>query len=107
MINEIDRTIAKRLLDGRKTMKLKYSFETIEMDDHFIAVPVGEKADEVKGVLKLNREGADILGLLNTETSIQGITNNLAQKYESDETEIKKYVEKFIKTLEDKQLLDT
>ena len=37
-------------------MKLKYTFEAVDMGDEIIFVPVGDKASEVHGVLKLSKK---------------------------------------------------
>lgn len=50
-------------------MQLKYMFETIELGDQIIAVPIGQPLDEYHGVLKLNETAAVIFNLLNKDTS--------------------------------------
>ena len=54
-------------------MKAKYTFEIMEIDDQMMAVPVGEVADELHGILKLNQSAAAILELLKEETSEEEI----------------------------------
>ena len=38
-------------------MRLKHFFETIDMGDEIIMVPVGASAQQVHGVIKLNESG--------------------------------------------------
>lgn len=86
-------------------MKLKYTFEAVDMGDEIICVPVGEGAAEVQGVLKLNREGREILDLLKEETTEEAIVSVLAAKYENDRAILADYVRDVLDRLHDAGLL--
>jgi hypothetical protein len=86
-------------------MKAKYTFEIMEIDDQMMAVPVGEEADELHGILKLNESAAAILELLKEETSEEEIVQKLLEKYESSEEEMKNYVHDYLAELEKAGLL--
>ena len=86
-------------------MKLKYSFETVDMGNEIILVPVGEGAEKVHGVVKLNHEGREILELLKEETSEEAIVSSLANKYENDRATLMSYVLKAIENLRNYGLL--
>lgn len=86
-------------------MKLKYTFECVEMSDEIIAVPVGDMADQVHGVLKLNKEGHEILETLKIETTEQEIINILAKKYDNNIEQLSGYVHKTIQILKNANLL--
>jgi hypothetical protein len=73
-------------------MKLKYSFDAVDMGEETIAVPVGDGADQMHGVVKLNKSGCEIMDLLKEEITIDDIVNNLAAKYDNSKEELKKYV---------------
>ena len=47
-------------------MKLKNTFESVDMGNEIIMVPVGKSAEQVQGVLKLNAEGLEIMNMLET-----------------------------------------
>ncbi len=81
-------------------MKLKYSFEVVDMGDQVIAVPVGNNADQIHGVIKLNREAAEILQMLNDGLDEESIKTALGQKYDNDSSAIGSYVEKVIEYIE-------
>lgn len=87
-------------------MKLKYELEIVNMGDEMIAVPVGEGANQLHGVLKLNKEGAEILELLKRETSEKEIVESLAQKYENNIDSLQGLVTKFIERLQTYELLE-
>lgn len=87
-------------------MKLKYTFEIMEMDDQVVAVPVGDNADGFRGILKLNQTAAEILNLLMNEKSIDEIKEELAKKYSSDIGEIDKAVDDFIANLIKENILE-
>ena len=80
-------------------MKLKYIFETVELGSEFIAVPVDTSAKELHGVLKLNKEGLEILNLLKEETAESSIVEVLSNKYENDRTVLAEYVHSFVEKL--------
>ncbi len=86
-------------------MKAKYTFEIMEIDDQMMAVPVGEEADELHGILKLNESAAAILELLKEETSEEEIVQKLLEKYESSEEELKSYVHDYLAELEEAGIL--
>lgn len=73
-------------------MKLKYSFETVEMGEKIIIVPVGEGATQIQGILRLNKEGLEVLNLIKTHTSREQIISTLADKYENDREQLAEYV---------------
>lgn len=87
-------------------MKLKYTFETVNMGDEIILVPVGENASEVHGVIKLNAEGKEIVDVLQNDTSEEFIIQMLMGKYSNDPDEIKKYVKDVIGILQKEDLLE-
>lgn len=87
-------------------MKLKCLFESIEMGDEIIMVPVGNKADQVHGVLKLNESGQQILEMMANDTTEKEIVDILVKKYENDRLNLEDYVHSVIMTLRNNNLLD-
>ena len=45
-------------------MRLKQTFEVMELDDQVIAVPVGDNASQVHGLFKMNETAAFVFKLL-------------------------------------------
>lgn len=87
-------------------MKLRYAFESIDMGDEIIAVPVGKDAHNLKGVLKLNKEGFDIIDLLKKETSEEEIIDQLSHKYNTEHSIVQKYVHNVIEYLRSVEALE-
>ena len=87
-------------------MKLKCSFECIELDKEIIGVPVGDGASKIHGVLKLNNEGREILNLLSEETTEEEIVLSLSNNYENTKSDLRKKVDHFISKLRLANLLD-
>lgn len=87
------------------TMRLKYSFEPVDMGDEIISVPVGKGANQVHGVLKLNNEGLEILNLLINDTTEEQIISTLALKYENEPAQLSAFVHKVITILHEADLL--
>ncbi len=87
-------------------MKLKYCFETVEMGDEIICVPVGDAADQVHGVIKLNKSGLEIIELLKEETTEEEIVSKLSEKYENRKENLMQYVSNAVNTLRDAGMIE-
>ena len=87
-------------------MKLKYSFETVNMGEERIMVPVGESANQVGGVIKLNVAGLEIVELLKKEKDEEEIVSLLSDKYENGRSAIAGYVHGVIETLREHDLIE-
>ena len=77
--------------------KLKYSFETVELDDSLIAVPVGNRSGEFHGVIKLNETAAFIFNLLAEEITEEQIVNAMSKEYRVSLETLKKDVHSYLK----------
>ena len=86
-------------------MKLKCIFEYLELNNDIIAVPVGDDANGLHAVLKLNKEGWEIMGLLAEETTEEAIVSELTERYDNDQTSLSAYVHSFIQKLKKYSLL--
>ncbi len=87
-------------------MKLKYTFEAVEMGDEIIMVPVGDNASEVHGVIKLNAQGREIVDALQNDTTEEKIIQMLTEKYSNTASEMEQYVKDVIGVLKNENLLD-
>lgn len=87
-------------------MKLKYSFENVKIGDKYICVPVENGAEDIHGVVRLNKEGMEIFSLLREETTVDSIVDQLSAKYDSDRETMKGYVLKLVEKLKDVDLIE-
>ncbi len=87
-------------------MKTKYSFEIMELDDGFVAVPVGEGANQFRGVLKVNETAAAILKHLATDITEEAITEKLLRDYSGEKEDIAGYVHEYIEKLTAEGILE-
>ncbi len=62
-------------------MKLKYEFEVMDMGDEFVAVPVGDRAEELHGMLRLNADAAEMLELIRTNDTPEAVLEILCTRY--------------------------
>jgi len=76
-------------------MKLKYTFEYLELDDYIIAVPVGDTSNKFHSVIKMNKSALEILELFNKDVTVEDVISKLKKKYGNDET-IELYVNESI-----------
>ena len=81
-------------------MKLRYTFDTVEMGDEIICVPVGDGADQIHGVVRLNKSGLEIMELLKNEITLEQIVDELAARYNNDREELLDRVQNVIDTLQ-------
>ncbi len=87
-------------------MKLKYQFDTVNMGEEIISVPVGKGSEQVHGIVKLNTSGYEVMGLLKDEMTSDDIIDILASKYENNKDELSKYVNSVIGTLGNAGLIE-
>ena len=86
-------------------MKLKYTFEMMEVDEQAMAVPVGDGAEEFHGILKLNDSAAAILELLKEDTTLEAVTEKLLEQFDSSKEEMEEYVTDYVNQLKEAGLL--
>ena len=88
-------------------MKLKYQFETMQLDDQVVAVPVGGDTARLQGVIKMNGSAAEIFQMLVQDTSEAEIVASLMKEYkDSSAEEIQEYVRSFLSILSEKDILE-
>lgn len=68
-------------------MHIKLTFETMELDNQIVAVPVGEQVDVFRGVLKLNETAAFIFSCLEQDTTEANIVDALVKEYDVSKEE--------------------
>lgn len=86
-------------------MKAKYTFELMELDDGTVAIPVGNGAEQFRGVLKINETAQAILKILENETTESAIVEKLQQEYTGDREQIAEYVHQFIEKLTEEGII--
>lgn len=86
-------------------MRLKYMFETIELDEQIVAIPVGDKGNEFQGVIKLNETAAYIFNKLKEDTTKEAIIEALEKEYDIPVETLAKDVEHYIAMFTEKGLL--
>lgn len=82
-------------------MRLKYTFENVELEDQIVAVPLGEGADQMHGIIKMNEVAAFIFELLKEETTEETIIDAMEKEYNVPRSvlvaDVHRYVEDFMK----------
>jgi hypothetical protein len=87
-------------------MKLKYRFEVVDVGEELIAVPVGEDAEKIHGVLKLNKAGKEIADLLQEDTTEEQIIAILSSRYNNDKNIIETYVRNAVESFRNANLIE-
>ena len=87
-------------------MKLRVSFEIVDMGNESVAVPVGPGADQIHGVVKLNSEGREILELLKKDITENEIIDVLSSKYENNRDDLADSVHKVVRILIENKLIE-
>lgn len=81
-------------------MKLKYNFVTNEVADKVVAVAVGDDMSKFNGFIKMNETGAQIFKLLQEETTIETVIDEMAKLYPEETLDtVKETVEGFVNEL--------
>ena len=86
-------------------MRLKYTFETMKLDESIVAIPVGEGVNEYHGVIKLNETASFIFELLKNDITEESIVDALEQKYDAPRDVLAKDVRKYIELFMEKGFL--
>ena len=86
-------------------MKVKCAFESVNMGDEIISVPVGDDARVIHGVLKMNDTGKEIVDLLKEETTEERIVERMLSKHTYDSEKMILAVKSIIETLKNAGLL--
>lgn len=87
-------------------MKTKYLFEIMDLDDELVAVPIGGNTDQFHGVLKLNETAADILRLLEQDTTEAQIVETMMQQYAGNKESIARYVHAYLEKLKNEGIVE-
>ena len=85
--------------------KLKYIFETLELDDVLIAIPVGEGINEFHKVIKLNETAAFIFNLLQEEMTEEQIVNAILGEYDAPKEVVERDVHKYLENFKERGVL--
>ena len=86
-------------------MDMKYSFESVDIGDEFILVPVGGAESEIKGVIRANEAGNKIIQLLMQGLDEDEVVDALSKEYDDDRETLQKYVRSVIGVLQDNRLM--
>ena len=80
-------------------MKIKSGFVIREIAGQYMAVPVGERVNDLHGIIALNETGAFIWKLLENEKTEEDLARALTEEYEVSYEEALEAVREFIKML--------
>lgn len=86
-------------------MKLKYEFVTMDMNGQIVAVPVGDTAGEVHGMLRMNKTAALILSLLKEDATEEQIVDTLMERFDAEKDLLSSEVHKLILYLQNEGLV--
>ncbi len=86
-------------------MRLKYSFEIMEVEGQSYAVPLEDCGKDFSGVIRLNGTAAIILELLKAETDEASIVEYMGQRFDVSKDIIAADVHQVIAQFEAKGLL--
>ena len=80
-------------------MRLKYTFDTMDLDNEIVAIPIGEGADQYHGVIKLNETAAHIFELLKNDVTEEEIVEALEKDYSVSReiivADVRRYIDAF------------
>lgn len=86
-------------------MKLKYRFESLELDDKVMAVAMDTASGAERIMLRMNKTGAEILYLLQEDTDVEKIVTALKQRYDVEEDKLRRCVADTVANLRSSGLL--
>ena len=87
-------------------MKINENFILSEVAGNAVVMPVGEAADRLNGMLKLNETGAFLFRTLMQETTEEGLVDALCTTYEIDRETAARDTAAFLRVLRAASALD-
>ena len=87
-------------------MKVKEGFIVREVAGSYIAMPVGERAEELNGVIELTQGGAILWEKLSSHVSEDELVAALLEKFEVDEETARRDTVAFVENLRKNKLLE-
>ncbi len=87
-------------------MKINENFLLSEVAGNAVVMPVGDAADRLGGMLKLNETGAFLFRTLQGGTTEEGLTDALCTAYEVDRDTAARDVAAFLRILRTANILD-
>ena len=86
-------------------MRLVEGFVLREMFDEWVAVPCGQSALRMSGLLSMNETGSFLFSALQQEHTEESLQSLLLENYDTDEETAAQDVRKFVEILRKKNLL--
>lgn len=86
-------------------MKIKENYMLRKVADCYVVVPIGSAVSEFNGMINLNEVGAFLWRQLEEETTPEKVLAAMLEEYEVSEAVAKADLDKFIKELEEAQLI--
>lgn len=87
-------------------MKIKSGFVIREIAGQYMAVPVGERVNDLHGMIALNETGAFIWKLLEDEKTEEELARALTEEYEVSYEEALEAVKEFRELMEKEKVLE-
>ena len=87
-------------------MKIKDGFIVREVAGSYIAMPVGERAEELNGVVELTQGGAVLWEKLSARTTVDELVEALLAKFDVDEETARRDTLAFVEGLRKNNLLE-
>ncbi len=96
---------AKKGVERKNTMRLKYRYEIMEVEGQSFAVPVEDCKQDFGGMIKLSRTAGVIFELLQQETDEEDIVESMAQRFDASRDTLAADVHGVVEKLRKKGLL--
>ena len=87
-------------------MKIKEGFVLKEIAGSHMVVPLGSQVANFSSIIKLSESGAFLWSLLSEDKTVDELVSALLGEYDVDEIKAREDIEKFIKKLDDADLID-
>lgn len=87
-------------------MKIKSGFIVRKIADQHMTVPVGERSQELHGMIGLNETGAFLWKLLEEDQTEESLVSALTLDYEVTQDQAKTSVQTFLSRLKDEGVLE-
>ena len=95
-----------KLEDGSRHMKIKSGFTVRKIAKSYLAVPIGKRTKDVRGVIALNETGAFLWELMKQDTTVDVLAEKLGLEYELPIERARIDIRAFVDNLREQGWLD-
>lgn len=87
-------------------MKIKDGFIMKDVAGSKVVLPIGERQNDLKGIITFNEIGAEVFNMLDGTNSVEEIAHKIAKDYDTPYETVEADVNKLVKKMREQGLIE-